>query len=114
MLPALICVGPEAPPERVRALEAAGAEVALAPTPEAILAELHRRGCLGVLLEGGPRLAKAFWEAGLIDEVAAAIAPRLFGGGLPPFAGSGGPPQPLVNFRVRKLSEDLWVTGAIR
>lgn len=113
VLPALVCVGPDAPPERLAALRAAGADVVLAPTPAAILAELHARGCLGVLLEGGPQLARAFWDAGLIDEVAAALTPALLPGGLPPFAGGGTAAVPLRDLRLRRRGADLWLTGAI-
>lgn len=117
-LPALICVGPQAPAERVAALRAAGADVVMAPTPATILAELAGRGCLGVLLEGGPSLAGAFWRAGLIDEVAVAIAPRILGPGRSPLAG----PEPerlsaaqgLRDLRVRRLGPDLWVSGMVR
>ena len=34
-----------------------------------------------VLLEGGPRLAGAFWRAGLVDRVVAYVAPALLGAG---------------------------------
>ncbi len=42
------------------------------------LFDLDRRH---VFLEGGPRLAAAFLEAGLVDEVVAYLAPMLIGGG---------------------------------
>ncbi len=115
ILPALVCVGPGAPPERVRALESCGATVAVAATPQEILAALHQRGCLGVLLEGGHRLAAAFLAAGCIDEVAVALAPSLVGGGIPPFAGPGvarmAQALPLRDLRVKRLGTDLWITG---
>ncbi len=114
VLPALICTGPAVPAARLEALVRAGAEVVCAPRPADILAELHRRGHLGVLLEGGPRLAAAFWSAGLVDEVAAVIAPRLQGGGVPALAGPGAAALPLHDVRLRRIGDDLWVTGAIR
>lgn len=118
VLPALVCVGAAAAAERVAALRAAGAEVVVAEDPAAILGVLQTRGCLGVLLEGGPRLAHAFWQAGAIDEVAAVIAPRLLGGGRPPLAGPG-PPHlaaavPLRDVAVTAVGEDTWITGAVR
>jgi diaminohydroxyphosphoribosylaminopyrimidine deaminase/5-amino-6-(5-phosphoribosylamino)uracil reductase len=118
VLPALVCVGPEAPPDRVAALAARGCEVVEAPTPAEILQVLDRRGCLGVLLEGGPRLAQAFWDAGLVDEVAAVLAPRVLGGGLPALPGPG--PSTLAGARrleevaVRQVGEDVWITGDVR
>lgn len=111
VLPALICVGPDAPADRVAALRQAGAQVACAPDPAGILAELGRRGVLGVLLEGGPRLAGAFWAAGLIDEVACILAPRLQGGGGGALAGVAGPPAALAGMGLRRCGEDLWITG---
>ncbi len=118
VLPALVCVGPDAPPDRVDALRRAGAEIAQAATPEELLAELARRGCLGVLLEGGPTLAGAFWRAGLIDEVAVAVAPRVLGPGRPPFLGEGPATMAealaLREMRVRRLGPDLWLTGMVR
>lgn len=115
VLPALVCVGPEAPDERRRALERAGAELVEASTPEAILASLHARGVLGVLLEGGPTLAAGFLRAGLVDEVAAVVAPCLLGGGRPAFAGPGGPPLPLPQgVRARRVGPDLWLSGVLR
>ncbi|QIK68513.1 bifunctional diaminohydroxyphosphoribosylaminopyrimidine deaminase/5-amino-6-(5-phosphoribosylamino)uracil reductase RibD [Nocardioides sp. HDW12B] len=49
--------------------------------PHAALADLHARGRHHVFLEGGPQLAGAFLEAGLVDEVVAYVAPVLLGGG---------------------------------
>ncbi len=118
ILPALICVGPTAPAERVAALRRAGAEVVVAPSPREILAELGGRGCLGVLLEGGPTLAGAFWAEGLVDEVTAVIAPRLLGPGLQPLGGLGparmAEATGLRDLRVRRLGADLWISGMVR
>ncbi len=117
LLPAWVCVGPDAPTDRVHKLESAGARVVTATTPQDILAALQRHGCLGVLLEGGPRLAAAFLAAGCVDEVAVAVAPSLVGGGLSPFAGPGvarmAQALPLRDLRVRRLGADLWITGMV-
>jgi diaminohydroxyphosphoribosylaminopyrimidine deaminase/5-amino-6-(5-phosphoribosylamino)uracil reductase len=45
------------------------------------LAELFARGRRHVFLEGGPRLAASFLEAGLVDEIVAYVAPMLLGDG---------------------------------
>lgn len=55
--------------------------------PRAVLAELWGRGRRHVLLEGGPHLAAAFLDAGLVDEVVAYIAPTLLGAGPSALAG---------------------------
>ncbi|MGJ9412182.1 bifunctional diaminohydroxyphosphoribosylaminopyrimidine deaminase/5-amino-6-(5-phosphoribosylamino)uracil reductase RibD [Aeromicrobium sp. CF4.19] len=49
--------------------------------PEAVLARLTEEGVRHVWLEGGPRLAGAFWNAGLIDRVIGYIAPSMLGSG---------------------------------
>jgi diaminohydroxyphosphoribosylaminopyrimidine deaminase/5-amino-6-(5-phosphoribosylamino)uracil reductase len=49
--------------------------------PYAALSALHARDRQHVFLEGGPRLAAAFLEAGLVDEVIAYVAPMFLGGG---------------------------------
>lgn len=57
-----------------------------------VLAELHSRQVISVLLEGGPRLAGSFLAAGLVDRVVGYVAPVLIGGdGLPALAGPGAP-----------------------
>ncbi|WP_177891103.1 bifunctional diaminohydroxyphosphoribosylaminopyrimidine deaminase/5-amino-6-(5-phosphoribosylamino)uracil reductase RibD [Vallicoccus soli] len=60
-------------------------EVATGPDghldPAALLAALHARGRVHVLLEGGPRLAGAFVREGLVDRVVAYVAPALLGSG---------------------------------
>jgi diaminohydroxyphosphoribosylaminopyrimidine deaminase / 5-amino-6-(5-phosphoribosylamino)uracil reductase len=70
------------PPDR-RVLDAA-AETLLLRTrdPHEALAELHERERRHLLLEGGPTLAAAFVQAGLVDEVVAYVAPMLLGAGL--------------------------------
>jgi diaminohydroxyphosphoribosylaminopyrimidine deaminase / 5-amino-6-(5-phosphoribosylamino)uracil reductase len=49
--------------------------------PDAVLAALHDRGVVDVLLEGGPRLAGAFVAAHRVDRVLAYLAPALLGAG---------------------------------
>ncbi|TXR57888.1 bifunctional diaminohydroxyphosphoribosylaminopyrimidine deaminase/5-amino-6-(5-phosphoribosylamino)uracil reductase RibD [Quadrisphaera setariae] len=49
--------------------------------PREALAALWERGVRSVWLEGGPRLAAAFWRAGLVDDVVAHLAPALLGSG---------------------------------
>jgi diaminohydroxyphosphoribosylaminopyrimidine deaminase / 5-amino-6-(5-phosphoribosylamino)uracil reductase len=63
--------------------DAAPTLVSTAPTPAALLAELHDRGVRRVLLEGGPTLAAAFLADGLVDEAVVHLAPQLLGSGTP-------------------------------
>jgi diaminohydroxyphosphoribosylaminopyrimidine deaminase/5-amino-6-(5-phosphoribosylamino)uracil reductase len=55
--------------------------VSRAGSPAALLAELFDRDVRRVLLEGGPQLAAAFLQAGLVDEVLVHVAPKLLGAG---------------------------------
>ncbi|MEU8274338.1 bifunctional diaminohydroxyphosphoribosylaminopyrimidine deaminase/5-amino-6-(5-phosphoribosylamino)uracil reductase RibD [Microbispora bryophytorum] len=47
----------------------------------ALLAELHGRQVVSVLIEGGPTLAGAFLREGLVDRVVGYLAPALLGAG---------------------------------
>jgi len=57
--------------------------------PAAALDHLWRLDRRHVWLEGGPRLAAAFWRAGLVDRVIAYVAPALLGAGNPAVADLG-------------------------
>jgi diaminohydroxyphosphoribosylaminopyrimidine deaminase/5-amino-6-(5-phosphoribosylamino)uracil reductase len=64
---------------------ATGTEVGADPSGrvdlDALLRRLYERGRRHVLLEGGPTLAAAFLDAGLIDEALVYLAPTLLGAG---------------------------------
>jgi diaminohydroxyphosphoribosylaminopyrimidine deaminase/5-amino-6-(5-phosphoribosylamino)uracil reductase len=83
--PLFVICAPEAPSARRDTLEGAGAEVIVAPgrTPgarlEAALDELGRRQIQDLLVEGGPTLAGALFDAGEIDRMRLFIAPVLVG-----------------------------------
>lgn len=85
--PLLVVCAPEAAPARREALAGAGAEVVVAPGRDraarlrAALEELGRRGLQDLLLEGGPTLAGALFDAGEIDRLRLFIAPVLLGAG---------------------------------
>ena len=57
----------------------------------ALLDALHARGVRRVLVEGGGSLLAEFFELGLVDQVAAVVAPKLVGGAQAPtpLAGDG-------------------------
>jgi diaminohydroxyphosphoribosylaminopyrimidine deaminase / 5-amino-6-(5-phosphoribosylamino)uracil reductase len=83
--PLVVVCAPEAPSARRDALEKAGAEVIVAPGRssaarlESALDELGRREIQDLLVEGGPTLAGALFDAGEIDELRLFIAPVLVG-----------------------------------
>jgi diaminohydroxyphosphoribosylaminopyrimidine deaminase/5-amino-6-(5-phosphoribosylamino)uracil reductase len=49
--------------------------------PATVLAKLVDNGIRHVWLEGGPRLAGAFWNAGVIDRIIGYMAPAMLGSG---------------------------------
>lgn len=78
--PVLVVAAPDAPSDRISALEAAGAEVLLTNGIEPALRELGARNITSLFLEGGRTLASSFASADLIDESRTFIAPVLLGG----------------------------------
>ena len=68
-------------PKAAKVCDDAAETIVTADTPEKVLADLHSRGVVSVLLEGGPTLAGAFWNAGLIDKVVGYVSPVLLGSG---------------------------------
>jgi diaminohydroxyphosphoribosylaminopyrimidine deaminase/5-amino-6-(5-phosphoribosylamino)uracil reductase len=77
--PVLVVAAPDAPSERVSALEDAGAEVLVATGIESALRDLGARQVTSLFLEGGRTLASSFLAAGQIDESRTFIAPMLLG-----------------------------------
>jgi diaminohydroxyphosphoribosylaminopyrimidine deaminase/5-amino-6-(5-phosphoribosylamino)uracil reductase len=87
-LPLVVVVSRAAPRAATDALELAGAQVIVATgqhEPAHVRSALDQLGALdppvtSILLEGGPHLAGAFFDAGEIDEVRLFLAPLLLGG----------------------------------
>jgi diaminohydroxyphosphoribosylaminopyrimidine deaminase/5-amino-6-(5-phosphoribosylamino)uracil reductase len=85
-IPLTVVVSRAAPRSATDALEAHGAEVIVAPgenEPAKVVSALDLLGATGIssiMLEGGPRLAGAFLDAGEIDEVRLFLAPVILGG----------------------------------
>ncbi|HEY0782876.1 MAG TPA: dihydrofolate reductase family protein, partial [Thermoanaerobaculia bacterium] len=77
------------------ALEERGANVVRLPRvePEAVLADLFRRGVKSVLVEGGGEVLASFVASGLYDQVGVDCAPLLIGGQTArgPLGGAGFP-----------------------
>ncbi|BDZ46899.1 dihydrofolate reductase family protein [Naasia aerilata] len=84
--PLIVC--PESAVERVE-LQLRGTAVEILPLrsevldPAEVLAGLRERGLPGVVCEGGPTLAAAFLDAGLIDELCLTTSPQLRAPGTP-------------------------------
>jgi diaminohydroxyphosphoribosylaminopyrimidine deaminase/5-amino-6-(5-phosphoribosylamino)uracil reductase len=76
------------------------------------LEALAADGVQSLLLEGGPTLAAAFFEAGLVDKVLAFVAPRISGEGPGMLEGL---PQPLELSRMeaRPIGEDILIQAYV-
>jgi diaminohydroxyphosphoribosylaminopyrimidine deaminase / 5-amino-6-(5-phosphoribosylamino)uracil reductase len=96
-IPLTVVVSRAARRTAVSQLETAGAEVLVATggnEPERVKSALEQLGAAGItsiLLEGGPRLAGAFFDAGEVDELRLFVAPIVVGGhkARDPMEGSG-------------------------
>lgn len=100
-----------APAARLRRLEAAGARILRCPLERGrfdlreLLTQLSELEVSQLLVEGGGATAGSFLEAGLVDEVAVYIAPRLLGGvAARPAIGGGG---------LASLGETPWLRAAV-
>jgi diaminohydroxyphosphoribosylaminopyrimidine deaminase/5-amino-6-(5-phosphoribosylamino)uracil reductase len=107
--------GLAAGPGRRQALESAGAtfDVTSGEIGDA-LRSLGRNGIRSVLVEGGPRLHAAFWEAGMIDEVQVYVAPDVhLPGGLPLWPDGGPVLAALHDLTAEPLGGDVLVKGYV-
>ena len=117
--PVLVAVGPEAAPERITALRAAGCEVwqgrAVDPGERLgeLLDELGRRRITNLLVEGGPAVFRTLFASGAIDEIQAFIAPTIIGGD--PSAVATMPDVPPIDIEeVVHTGGDILVCGLVR
>ena len=87
---------------------------------DALLDELGRRRVTSLLVEGGARVHGAFFDAGLVDQVVAFIAPLIIGGREAPGpVGGEGPARlsdarPLLEREVRQVGVDTLIAGVLR
>ena len=77
------------------------------------LAELAADGVQSLLLEGGPTIATAFVEAGLVDKLVLFAAPAFAGEG-PRFLGDLSQPFELLHLRSELSGEDVLVEAYLR
>lgn len=124
--PVTVLAGSMAPASHVEALTAAGVDVVVTTAAHGAdyLAEgldsLGTRDVQSILVEGGPTVAGALLEAGLVDRLAWIVAPIVIGGDAAPAAvrGEGADqiadaariPQP----RVERLGDDVLIIGRLR
>jgi diaminohydroxyphosphoribosylaminopyrimidine deaminase/5-amino-6-(5-phosphoribosylamino)uracil reductase len=123
--PTLVATTPLAPPERRAEWAEAGAEVVVyeaegggVPLAQ-LVGDLGKRDVQGLLLEGGPTLAFAAIEEGLVDTVIVYLAPKLIGGvDAPTVLGGRGfaPIGAALPLRIRSfdlIGEDLKVVADV-
>lgn len=117
-----------APRNAVEALEAAGVQVLVASgenEPLRVSDALSQLGSLGqpitaMLLEGGPHLAGAFFDAGEIDEVRLFVAPLVLGGGSArdPIEGMGATliadATRAISLTAEQVAGDILLTARLR
>ena len=108
------------------ALEAAGAQVLVATgenEPARVRSALDQLGAMGIagaVLEGGPRLAGAFLDAGEIDELRLFLAPLLLGGSAArdPLEGEGveriSEALHALTLECERIGEDLLISARLR
>lgn len=121
---ALVVCARDAEPAREKRLVKRGAEVLRLPGRHgrvdlrALLDELGRREILTLLVEGGGQVHGAFLAAGLADEVALFVAPKLIGAGGVPLIGIDGPAKMADAWRLgavstRRVGDDILVVGDV-
>lgn len=125
-VPVLVATGPDAPADRLAALEAAGCEVWRGRSAHAgdrlleMLEELGRRQLTTLLAEGGPTVLGGLADAQLIDEVWAFVAPTIIGGAAAPAAVAGAGVERIVSAAaldveaVERPGGDILVRGVVR
>ena len=120
----LVAVGEDAPAARVAALAGSGVTVLRCKSHEGrvdvadLCARLFGLDVIAMLLEAGSELTGAFVRAGLVDRVAAFVAPKLLGGAAAPTA-AGGAGLPLgdalrvAELTARPLGDDWLLEGRV-
>ncbi len=120
----LIAATLEASKDRAEALKKAGARIWAAPADadglvpmEQMLTELGRRGIVSLLVEGGGVTLGTLFDAGLVDQVYAFIAPVIIGGSnaVSPVKGQGSALMAqawqVADAQMRPIGQDWLVTG---
>jgi diaminohydroxyphosphoribosylaminopyrimidine deaminase/5-amino-6-(5-phosphoribosylamino)uracil reductase len=115
--PVIILTGAEAfdrAPDRVTALEYAGALVRVADDLQTAVGSLLEWDISTVLVEGGPRVHAALWEAGLVDRLHLIIAPRALGrDAIPLFDGHRVPRSALTILTAEPRGADIWIEADV-
>ena len=118
--PIIIVGSPVAPAaaERRDALIAAGATVSLVPGPDRIgttLTWLAHHRVQSLIVEGGPTLHEAFWDAAVVDRVQIYVTPHVLGNAGVPWRRSPSmvSASALSDRSVRLLGDDVLIEGYV-
>jgi diaminohydroxyphosphoribosylaminopyrimidine deaminase / 5-amino-6-(5-phosphoribosylamino)uracil reductase len=106
---------------RADALERAGAQLERVDASgdstaflQAALGRLADRGVSSLVVEGGPRLHAAFWQASLVDRVELFVSPQTLGpGGVDWTAVPSGALAGLRDLTARPIGEDVLIEGYV-
>ena len=120
----LIATASSAADRRISALREAGAEVLQFPEtlagmidPCALLQALGARGVVSLLVEGGGTLLGSLFDLGMVDKVAAFIAPKIIGGisAPSPVGGNGSvsmsQAMDIERSEVEQIGDDVLIIG---
>jgi diaminohydroxyphosphoribosylaminopyrimidine deaminase / 5-amino-6-(5-phosphoribosylamino)uracil reductase len=109
--PVLVLVSPDAD---ASALREAGAEILVAGSIQAALADLGRRNITSLFLEGGRTLASAFQAAGQLDEARTFIAPILLGGAQAVTPTTGPARLTPLSHAVERVGDDVLIAARFK
>lgn len=125
-VPVIVVASRAAPRAALEALDAAGVTTVVvsgeneAARVQSAMVELGQHGIQSLLLEGGPHLAGAFFEAGEVDEVCLFLAPMVLGGKQAKAAVEGSGVEKIADayralaMRCDRVGEDLLVSARMR
>ncbi len=100
--------------DRVVALESRGATMVAAATLAEACRQLLFLDVQTLLVEGGGRLHRGFWEAGLVDRLHLIVAPHVVGhGGVPLFDGYPVPWDRLSGLNATPCGQDVWIEADV-
>lgn len=125
-VPLTVVVSRAAPRAATDALESSGVDVVVATGANeqarvrSALDQLGERDVAGILLEGGPHLAGAFFDAGEIDEIRLFLAPMVLGGrsARDPLEGEGvehiSDALRALTLESERVNDDILITARLR
>lgn len=116
--PIWIAHGEQAGEDWRQSIRDAGGELFQATDLKSLLAHLHAQGIRSLFLEGGPDLAGAFLDQGLVQRLLVYLGPALVGNGPGPISATGvqlmQSATRLRNLKWSQVEDDLVVEGELQ